>query len=138
MALCHGHGNRLPLVVPRFERFQQLDDLVSLALAHFVDAHAARLHVVVEQEIEELEEAVELIIIRTGWKRAVGDGRRGRLAAHGFCYPKEAEPVAQLAVGVSDTERWRQMGVCPVDETCINAIALEYMRSESHIAIGVS
>jgi hypothetical protein len=84
--------NRTALLLPRAQRFEQLDDLVALALAHVVDADHAHLDVIVEQKIEQGEQSFERVVVRLTWECAVGD----ELAPHtldGLCDAEELQPT---------------------------------------------
>jgi len=50
-----------------------MDDLVLLPLSHVVYAHVPHPDVIVQEEVEELKHAVQPIVVRSGWKRRIGD-----------------------------------------------------------------
>ena len=110
----------LAFLLPRAERLEELHDLVALARADVVDAHGAHLDVVVEQEVEQPEEAIEAVVVRTGRESRVRDRRGSRLALDVLCQTKQRQSAAEGFVGVGNLQLVRQMGVCPLDQTSID------------------
>lgn len=108
--------DRLPLILPCSERLEELHDLVVLHLADVIDAHCAHLDIVVEQEVEQLEEPVELVVIRSGGERRIWHARARLLALDVLCEPEQSEATIERPHRIGHLEVLRQMCVRPVDE----------------------
>ena len=66
--------NRMALILPRAKRLEQLNDLVPLTQPHIIDADRAHLDIVIEQKIEQGQQPIELVVIRSVWEIAIGNG----------------------------------------------------------------
>ena len=103
-ALADALRERAALVLPGLERADDLDDLVALALADVVDADAAHLDVIVEEEVEEAEETVKAVVAGVSREGGVGHGRVGGLTLDGFGEAQEAEAGEERSAGVVNLE----------------------------------
>ena len=65
--------DRIALRLPRAECLEQLNDLVPLTQSHIIDADRAHLDIVFEQKVEQGQQPIELVIIRSLWEIAIGD-----------------------------------------------------------------
>jgi hypothetical protein len=66
--------NRIALLLPRAKCLEQLNDLVPPTLPHIIDADRAHLDIVIEQKVEQGQQPIELVIIRSSWEIAIGNG----------------------------------------------------------------
>ena len=67
--------NRIALLLPPAERLEQLNDLVTLTLAHIVNADRTHLDVILEQKVEQGQQPIEPVIIEP--TREIGIGNDG-------------------------------------------------------------
>jgi len=66
--------NRIALLLPCTKCLEQLNDLVPPTLPHIIDANRAHLDIVFEQKVEQRQQPIELVIIRSLWEIAIGNG----------------------------------------------------------------
>lgn len=66
--------NRIALLFPHAKCLEQLDDLVPPTLPHIIDADRAHLDIVIEQKVEQPQQPIELVIIRSSWEITIGNG----------------------------------------------------------------
>ena len=114
--------NRLALLLPRAERFEQLNDLVALTLPHIVDADRAHLDVVFEQKVEKAQQPIELVVIGPTWELAIGNGGASQTLDR-FCDPKKLQPAANRA-SRRYLQRGRQMAISPLDKVWLHGWVL--------------
>ena len=64
----------MALLLPRAKCLEQLNDLVPLTQPHIIDADNTHFDVVIEQKIEQGQQPIELVVIRSVWEIAIGNG----------------------------------------------------------------
>lgn len=89
--------NSIALVIPRAKCLEQLNDLVPLTLPHIIDANRTHLDIVFEQKVEQGQQPIEVVIIRSLWEIAIGNG----WAIHTLdrlCDPEKLQPSTDRAL----------------------------------------
>ncbi len=67
--------NRTALLLPRSKSLEQLNDLVPSTLSYIVDAYRSHLDIIVEQKVEQSQQSIEFVIVRSLWEITIGNGR---------------------------------------------------------------
>jgi len=86
----------MPLLLPRAKRLEQLNDLVPPTQPHIIDTDRAHLDIVIEQKIEQGQQPIELVVIRSVWEIAIGNGGTAQTLDR-LCDPEKLQPAADGA-----------------------------------------
>lgn len=88
--------NRIALLLPRAKCLEQLNDLVPLTLPHIIDADHAHLDIVIEQKVEQSQQPIEFVIIRSLWEITIRNGGTTQTLDR-FCDPEKLQPATDRA-----------------------------------------
>lgn len=92
-------------------------------MANVVDADAAGLHVVVEEQVEQLEQALEPVVVRA--RREDRIRNTARSALDGLGQTEQNEPGRERCRQIVDVQRLGEVRVDPLDEFSVFRASLE-------------
>lgn len=105
-SLANRLRNRLPLVLPRLQGTQKLHDLVRSRLSDIVNADGPHLDIVIEQEVEQTEEAVQFVVMGSRGKSRIRYWRRRRPTFDVFREPEQRKATEYSPRGIGHLERF--------------------------------